>query len=323
MSTSLADLLHAVLSDPLDDTPRLMYADELDEMVGVVPCHHCGGGRDGEWCTRVDDSGNCLTCSGSGRVSNGNAERAEFIRVQCRRAYLESKAGGKHVDHPEAEKNCVACALVSTLKMRDRELWNRWGQKWCKENVPVHVGGMGHGIDDAEFELPHTGMRFIFARGFVSEIHAPLAVLMGGVCPGCEGRGVQILDGHSGPCPDCATPQQFCRWERGSGRTPGILKDLFSQHPITRVVVTDREPLNNRGIGSYFNQQDPPSAYLWLKGSRATSSLPWEIPDELWCESLSGEFDSEEAALDALSYAVVTHGRALAGLPPITQEVSR
>jgi uncharacterized protein (TIGR02996 family) len=77
-------LLRAILDAPEDDAPRLVYADWLDEHAGPVACDYCGG-RD--QCPKgdgtFDEHWHCPRCDGK---SNGYAERAEFIRVQCRLA---------------------------------------------------------------------------------------------------------------------------------------------------------------------------------------------------------------------------------------------
>lgn len=78
-----AAFLRAICDQPADDTPRLIYADWLDEHSSEpLPCP--GGcsnwnkpGRvpliPGEW-------QKCLRCDGVGTIPNPNAERAEFIR---------------------------------------------------------------------------------------------------------------------------------------------------------------------------------------------------------------------------------------------------
>jgi uncharacterized protein (TIGR02996 family) len=73
-----AALLRAILLDPADDTPRLVYADWLEETAEQAECPTCDG------CGEVDGGphdrdGPCPNCTGSGRVSDGRRERAEFI----------------------------------------------------------------------------------------------------------------------------------------------------------------------------------------------------------------------------------------------------
>lgn len=76
--TDESALLASILAMPLEDTPRLAYADCLDETAGMVDCARdgCRGG------VLVDgrDTRQCVSCGGSGRVSDGRAERAAYIR---------------------------------------------------------------------------------------------------------------------------------------------------------------------------------------------------------------------------------------------------
>ncbi len=77
-------LLAAIIAHPDDDTPRLVYADFLDEQDDTrKTCPNCKG--------RVFIPGNdhfsgmdCLVCVGTGTVvDTANRDRADFIRVQC------------------------------------------------------------------------------------------------------------------------------------------------------------------------------------------------------------------------------------------------
>lgn len=82
-----------------DNTPRLVFADWLEENEKSERCGDCYGAGHafcpnchGEGCSvyGVAANGPCLAaddchrCAGSGTVSNGFKGRAEFIRVQCR-----------------------------------------------------------------------------------------------------------------------------------------------------------------------------------------------------------------------------------------------
>lgn len=85
-------LLRAILLDPADDTVRLAYADWLDEQpLPNKPCPTWKNIRYGNGSTGYRDvpHDDCPDCNGSGTVPDaGNAERAEFIRVQCEIARL-------------------------------------------------------------------------------------------------------------------------------------------------------------------------------------------------------------------------------------------
>ena len=70
-------LLAAILASPAEDTPRLVYADYLDELPSVAV--HC------PTCFRSELYWNspCPTCNGTGTVfDTSNADRAALIRTQ-------------------------------------------------------------------------------------------------------------------------------------------------------------------------------------------------------------------------------------------------
>jgi uncharacterized protein (TIGR02996 family) len=87
--------LQAILEDPDDDTPRLVYADWLDE--------------------------------------HGDADRAEFIRVQCELARLESQ----EIQDPQTQARVKALVVRQiALLETHRETWTwplpKWARRrWC------------------------------------------------------------------------------------------------------------------------------------------------------------------------------------------------
>ena len=93
--TDLDAILRAVVADPHDDTPRLVYAEICDGLAGVAECPRarCAPRFDGpqSWCP---------FCAGSGSVSNGLAERAEFVRVQVELAGLAVRPLAEVMLHP-------------------------------------------------------------------------------------------------------------------------------------------------------------------------------------------------------------------------------
>ncbi len=99
-------LFQAICAEPLDDAPRLIYADWLEE--------------------------------------NGDADRADFIRVQCRLAQLPADA-----------------AEGAQLRKREKKLWTAHRQKWLA-HVPKHLrGGCGQ-----------------FDRGFLGELALEVKALV-------------------------------------------------------------------------------------------------------------------------------------------------
>jgi uncharacterized protein (TIGR02996 family) len=93
-------LVRAILENPDEDTPRLIYADWLDEQPPTeVPCGNCNGKprvysfkppTSTNWIQVWASTYECLTCSGSGTATErrGSA-RAEFIRAQIKSAAIE------------------------------------------------------------------------------------------------------------------------------------------------------------------------------------------------------------------------------------------
>ena len=118
-------LLADILEHPDDDTPRLVYADWLDDHTG----------RDA-W-----------------------RARAEFIRVQCELARLESPnrildvgscSWGMHTAGDLTEDD----ARARPLRRRERQLLERHGSAWAKE---AGVSDLGHRfrrgfVDSVDFE---------------------------------------------------------------------------------------------------------------------------------------------------------------------------
>lgn len=113
MTTTADDraFLEAICRDPADDTPRLVYADWLDDHAGTETCVECrGAGRDyrivnpGCDTERDYDNGPCRQCGDSGSRPNGFRERAEFIRSQiATRSPIYAFRGG--VTHSIRERN--------------------------------------------------------------------------------------------------------------------------------------------------------------------------------------------------------------------------
>lgn len=61
--------------------------------------------------------------------------RGEFIRCQVELAFLESKAGGEH----DGRKNnlCDKCCLTTTLRRRERELFEKYGKLWVCQALGI------------------------------------------------------------------------------------------------------------------------------------------------------------------------------------------
>ncbi len=116
-------LVRAVLADPGDDAPRLIYRDWLDER--------------GRWAYETvlalvlayPEADGPRLLAARWWEENGESERAEFVRVQCAIEPLRNNGGG-HKDRYENDKKWAA------LRRREGELhwsWNLWapgGPRW-------------------------------------------------------------------------------------------------------------------------------------------------------------------------------------------------
>lgn len=250
-------ILRAVLVNPADDLARLTFADYLDD-------------RDGP----------------------GDAEHAEFIRVQCR---IE-EIGRELRSEEDCDQPC--CNERKLLRGRERELWLLAARPvFDPTTVPA---GFGIELAPVESSVPYLIVR----RGFVAEVRLTLPQFVGGPCGRCRGYGrgssVSPEGGreYDGPiCPACS----------GTGRQPGVAAALGPAHPITAVRLTDREP--RRG----------PHGWGWLVAANhgRPDSVPRALFKHLSPAAATASLDSPEAATDALIAACVAHLRRLAGLPPL------
>lgn len=333
--TDLDAILRAVLADPHDDTPRLVYADVLDDLAGVVACPACGGIG---WTTREKAGGSyaaespwlipdfatvgCPRCGGardrrgSGSVSNGLAERAEFVRVHVELARMVPPMG---LDRSapvglfgERERRFHKWGKGSAWGRRRESLEKRAADLWLSLGPGAFHDGTGFSaricVPFGEHRQPYG----LVCRGFVSEIRTGLSQFVGGggECGRCGGNG--LLERHRGPGPGGASPMyDDCIPCSGTGRVGLDLAAVFAAHPITRVA-TDREPTA---------ASHPSGAWHWTwAGNDADSrvGLPRKLMAALSASGIARVFDSRDAAMDGLSLACVNLGRAAAGLDPLT-----
>lgn len=176
-------LIAAIIANHDDDTPRLAYADWLEENAGVErvarPCTMCVGGKQND-CEPGDlhyNEWDCEHCQGTGEIagerSNGFTERAEFIRLQCRIASIQRtclcgacvklRGGGQHHNGPcavdqERDELPDGTSRQALLRRRERELLhaNVPGKPWLTRAY--------------EWFNP-TGIKsFDYRRGFVESV---------------------------------------------------------------------------------------------------------------------------------------------------------
>lgn len=330
--TTTADetaLLRAILTHPAEDTPRLMYADWLDENAETGACRACegcgqvyDGGGSGLVTTipatrsnvvRFSDDRDCPTCHGTGWASDGRAARAEFIRVQIgivqverdRVTYLNDGTDWQQCTGVSADwcPNCGNCQCP------DRE--DRMDDAGC----PLHRPDSPHDCLDmlSYRERRLTDRATAIWRGWSRRWFG-------------WGTGTDTFG-------SCLTPNEVDpRVRRGfvaEVRMPvaafmAAAKGLFSVHPIETVVLTDREPEG-------FQEETP---WWWFMAGELTireSDDPSVLPDALWRvfhdhppystssirRTLGWEFATRDEAVSALSEACVAYGRGLVGLPPL------
>lgn len=249
-------LLHAILSAPADDTPRLVYADWLEGLDTVsVGCVECNGtGK--EWVQEKDlrDSGHygptCTRCHGTGYTTDtSRCDYGEFIRVQCELARTPVCGTVWEPGHPKGPVECRCC----DLRRRERGLWERNGIAW---DEPIQE------VFNREWRERHKGtkgfwnpfqasahMEWSWSRGFLSSLtctaenwlkhcdqiywHPEQTV----VCPTCMGMGVyyRAAREYQEGCRDCGG--DGCRGGRkGTGSRPRPF--VATAQPLEKVVVS-------------------------------------------------------------------------------------
>ena len=262
MTDTERSFMRAIIERPDCDLPRLAFADWLEE--------------------------------------NGEPDRAEFCRVQIELAELErihvQPAIRKLVYCPG--KGCETCQRVPSLRERERELltaantmvWGGCPALWAA-GLKVSTYTLNYWDDATDRDA--LGMRF--ERGFVSEVRARLAVLVGGECERCRanpgwGYGRQA-DTDCVPC-------------HGTGRTIGIAAEIAQAQPVTRWVATDKEPICHDGLWYWYRADAEQNDY------RVRHDLFQHFGHEekygtLWIAF----YQTRELALAALSDAISKHAK--------------
>lgn len=221
----------AICENPGEDTHRLAYADWLDE-----------------------------------RDEPGDAERAEFIRVQCELARMPPYENIRLDLDWSAPGFSPECKRAVALRRRERELFEAHAAAW----VPVPDGyklmvalldASGRACANVAYSrgnVKATGdMRFYFARGFAEEVWVSAADWLEheralfwhpdatDECENCGGEGEVGADGGpAGPCPCCGGKwnsgpflDRDDYWDKGTGRVPRPCPP--TAQPIERVMLTD------------------------------------------------------------------------------------
>ena len=205
--TTREGLMAAILAAPDDDLPRLVFADWLEE--------------------------------------NGEAERAEFIRVQCELAKLplykgdyancRNCDGDGYSEPPPYHRICRPCNGTGKkdhanytrnvlLRRRESELLTPTSKAKWFDGLMTHPAS------------PNVKFR----RGIVDEVECTLADWCGHNCHQCAGTGRSFpIDGPSIPCRRC-----------GGALVTGIGPTVLRASPVTRVAFRGKEPrqIANGGV---------------------------------------------------------------------------
>ncbi len=219
----------------------------------------------------------------------GEDERAEFIRIDC-------EPGG--IGHQDASR-----------------LWHRYNaEHWAADLYAAGLIAVSPAVWGSAYQ--ENARMAVIRNGFVSEVRCPLDWWTGGACGRCQGTGYDRRDLRLGSdCPDC----------HGTGRTPGHGAAVVARHPVTKVVCVGAEPFH------LTTARDFRERWCWF-GRAANVGRAGELPADVF-DAVTGfaEFDdsgrtkryfTREAAVEALSRALVDLAREGAGLPPITWEVT-
>jgi uncharacterized protein (TIGR02996 family) len=296
-------LLAAVCEFPDDDTPRLVYADWLDENTACECC--CGTGRNG-WKVWDDDHGPCAHCAATGK--NGNEARAELIRVQCElarvpqfngchcrgRGYLRrTDIPGVFNDEPGNTIPCPYCPLRARagelLTDERRREWAPVTCPACDKGLRETPGGFFRNCD----HCGGTGFaQLTWERGFPVAVRCRMRDVLrekADTCPNCFGYAL------ANGCKRCLSQGIVHKWTV----TPWA-EGVARSYPVTRWEIVDRGPAVVTVQGGRF--------YGWNSGDgdnvepyRIPRCVMDEFPGTAW-------FATEAEARDALALAV---GRAV------------
>lgn len=211
-------------------------------------------------------------------TEHGEEEYAEFVRVQVEIADIIEQTGGHE---PPTDLLLRQRALIAGS---DAAAW--FG------SLPPNTA-----YTTCEDALTLTAPAVLVRRGFVDVVRAPLSWLIGGECGEC-------VEGYSRLATDAGLIYCDCHTCHGTGRTPAHIDELVRCQPVTRVVVVDREP--------HTNFPDRGGPWFWHQGCGIPDDILQRMRDR------KNPFKAtREAALDALSAALLTPARERAGFPAL------
>ena len=251
------------------------------------------------------------------REENGDLRRAGFVREQVRLALLR----GERTDLFNDDTDWSKCEAVSAN-------WcSNCGDCCCKHAWPDFGPRNDPACPLHAPDSPHA--RWDELAGEIESLREAEAELFDAdTLPGCGG---QLREWYFECYPDGHTPDRPFSFLLNKGfvdevRLPAdaftedFARELFGRHPVTRVVLTDREPWQNYyGTAFSWSCDDDPGG-----GSPQSCRVP-----ESWLDILDDDPDAEfksltwvgfttpESASAAMLRTAVAWGRSLAGLPPL------
>lgn len=212
----LGAIMQRIIAEPNEDRWRLDYAAELERTAREVECELCKGKgyysvrERGEYGPNHYQS-DCLACKGARRVSDGRAEWAEFIRVQCEIAN----------DFDTYER----APRLEPLRKREIELWKIVGYSFDMHGLESRLPWESDGETEEGIVVTQ--------RGFPSVVRCTLAEWRGEACRHCEETGeLGYPKFGRRNCPACF----------GSARQNAIGPRLAQAWPVVEVQVTDVNP---------------------------------------------------------------------------------
>ncbi len=235
------------------------------------------------------------------RDGPGDRERAEFIRTQVELARIRKKnfdriqSGGPMLTQEES-------ASVPVLTERERKLWKDASQESIRNSMPAATSRKYWCVHrDADGNLG-PALAVVARRGFVDEVRCTLADWFGRNCLSCHGDSrIEYPEGG----------RQCRQFGCVGGRLGAIGPAVVRSHPISRVILTDREPQQDGG------------EYMWASASDTSTwrfdvhhdTLPMEIAKHLKggrhhpeSRSIVAQWwhDTDQHAYDALSAALLS-----------------
>lgn len=285
-----------------EDTPRLVYADWLDENAGVAKCPKCHG-------TTENDIGHsrgpipCAFCAG-GFVPDGRRARAEFIRVQVELEGMPTECHKTFCDGQLVA--CPDCRKWKGLRKRQSALLEAHRDEWFAVPCPAGCEEGGHWVPVTGNPLFSRMKTLCFTCSGSGKLHA---IPHRGFAHRIEG--VRMGDCFERVCTACGSTN--CRHDVGHDwrATPWLLSVVRQYPTLAEVVPSDREPFH------HLNSNSKPSTYFaW--GTRAHDIIsphmvlvPMQEAMELANGGERAKYPTRAEAITAMARAVVTVSRAL------------